>query len=84
MANSSTNEAGDGQRRFDYETYIRMRRLNVALTKWTPWVMAWLVFGSFVAAAGYMSREESNVVGMDPGGRAHRLQILQITNSQGK
>ena len=60
----------------DYETYVRLRSLNSALTASAPWAGLWLVIGILGAAAGYAMRAERPVFGVDPAGRAWSLTLL--------
>lgn len=57
----------------DYETYLRQKSLNAALTKAAVFSGVWFAIGTVILGVAILVRPYPNVVGMDPAGREHPL-----------
>lgn len=62
----------------DYETYLKQRSLNSALTKAAVASGVWLAVGAATLVVGAVVRPDAEVVGMDPAGREHPIVVMAI------
>lgn len=62
----------------DYETYLRQRSLNSALTTSAVVSGVWFAFGVIVLGVAIVMRPAADVVGMDPAGREHPITVIKM------
>lgn len=62
----------------DYETYLKQRSLNAALSKVVVYSGAWFVLGAVAVGAAVFSRPDPAVVGVDSAGREYPLLVSKM------
>lgn len=62
----------------DYDTYLKQRSLNSALSTVVVGSGVWLALGAIMLGFGAMVRPDADVVGMDPAGREHPIVVMPI------
>lgn len=68
----------------DYETYLKQRSLNAALSKVVVYSGVWFVLGAIAVGAAVFSRPDPAAVGMDSTGREYPLLVSKtVTNAPG-
>jgi hypothetical protein len=66
----------------DYQTYVRLRSLNTALSTAAVWAGAWLAAGCVVLVAGSLLHSEADLVALDPAGRGYEVKMTGIPGQQ--
>jgi len=67
----------------DYPTYLRQKSLNAGLTRAAITASAFLLLGAAVLSIAVFTRPDAAVVGMDPAGREHSIEIIEKPTSAG-
>lgn len=62
----------------DYETYLKQRSLNAALSTAAVISSIWFTVGVVVLGVGVLVHPAADTVGMDPAGREHPLTIIKV------
>lgn len=62
----------------DYETYLKQRSLNAALSKVVVYSGAWFALGTIAVGVAVFTRPDPAVVGMDSAGREHPLLVSKM------
>lgn len=62
----------------DYDTYLKQRSLNAALTKAAVASGVWFMIGATTLGVAIFVRPDAPVVGMDPAGREHPIVISKL------
>lgn len=62
----------------DYETYLKQRSLNAALSKVVVYSGAWFVLGAVAVGAAVFSCPDPAVVGVDSAGREYPLLVSKM------